>query len=189
MYVGCLVWNRLRNVKNPNTGKRVSRINPKEERIATEVPELPIVDDELWQAVKDRQKELTQKYATNIESTRTTRANRLNGTNRPRHHLSGILECGTSGGPYAMRGQDRYGCSNHVMNGTCSNGRGIRRVELEERVLVGLKDHLMAPEAADAAVRGGCLLPWGGRIRPRLPEELPGFSGRARPLRWQWKED
>ena len=52
-----------------------------------------------------------------------------------------------------MRGQDRYGRSNHVMNGSCSNGRSIRRVELEERVLVGLKDHLMAPEAADAVVR------------------------------------
>ena len=153
LYIGRLVWNRLRYVKNPETGKRVSRINPKEEWIVTEVPELRIVDDELWQAVKERQEELTRKYATVIEATRTARANRLNGTHRPRHLLSGLLECGACGGPYAMRGQDRYGCSNHVMNGSCSNSRGIRRTELEERVLVGLKDHLMAPEAADAAVR------------------------------------
>ena len=140
-------------MKNPETGKRVSRINPKEEWIVTEVPELRIVDDALWQAVKERQEELTQKYATVIEATQTARANRLNGTHRPRHLLSGLLECGACGGPYSMRGQDRYGCSNHVMNDSCSNGRGIRRTELEERVLVGLKDHLMAPEAADAAVR------------------------------------
>ena len=52
-----------------------------------------------------------------------------------------------------MRGQDRYGCSNHVMNGSCSNGRGIRRAILEERVLAGLKDRLMAPELAAEAVR------------------------------------
>ena len=104
--------------------------------------------------MKNRQKELTAKYATIIEVTRTARANRLNGTHRPRHFLSGLLECGACGGPYAMRGQDRYGCSNHVMNGSCSNGRGIRRTELEERFLVGLKDHLMAHEAADAAVQG-----------------------------------
>ena len=153
LYIGRLVWNRLRYVKNPETGKRVSRINPKEEWIVTEVPELRIVDDELWQAVKDRQVELTQKYATVIEATQTARANRLNGTHRPRHLLSGLLECGACGGPYSMRGQDRYGCSNHVMNDSCSNSQGIRRTELEERVLVGLKDHLMAPEAADAAVR------------------------------------
>ena len=153
LYIGRLVWNRLRYLKNPETGKRVSRINPKEEWIVTEVPELRIVDDELWQAVKDRQHELTEKYATVIEATQTARANRLNGTHRPRHLLSGLLECGACGGPYAMRGQDRYGCSNHVMNGSCSNSRGIRRTELEERVLIGLRDHLMAPDVADEAVR------------------------------------
>ena len=153
VYAEGLLWNRLRYVKNPETGKRVSRINPREEWIVAEVPELRIVDDELWQAVKQRQEELTAQYATVIEATRTARANRLNGTHRPRHLLSGLLECGACGGPYAMRGQDRYGCSNHVMNGSCSNSRGIRRTELEERVLVGLRDHLMAPEAADAAVR------------------------------------
>ncbi len=31
------------------------------------------------------------------------------------------------------------------MNGGCSNGRGIRRAVLEERVLVGLTDRLIAP--------------------------------------------
>ena len=153
LYIGRLVWNRLRYVKNPETGKRVSRINPKEEWIVTEVPELRIVDDELWQAVKDRQEELTKKYATVIEATQTARANRLNGTHRPRHLLSGLLECGACGGPYSMRGQDRYGCSNHVMNDSCSNSRGIRRTELEERVLIGLRDHLMAPDIAGEAVR------------------------------------
>ena len=153
LYIGRLVWNRLRYVKNPETGKRVSRINPREEWIITEVPELRIVDDELWRAVKDRQEELTERYATVIEATRTARANRLNGTHRPRHLLSGLLECGACGGPYAMRGQDRYSCSNHVMNGSCSNSRGIRRTELEERVLIGLRDHLMAPDIAGEAVR------------------------------------
>ena len=52
-----------------------------------------------------------------------------------------------------MRGQDRYGCASHVMTGTCSNGRGIRRAVIEERVLAGLKDRLMAPEAAAAAMK------------------------------------
>ena len=153
LYIGRLVWNRLRYVKNPETGKRVSRINPPEEWIVAEVPELRIVDDDLWQAVKDRQGEITEQYATVIEATQTARANRLNGAHRPRHLLSGLLECGVCGGPYSMRGQDRYGCSSHVMTGTCSNGRGIRRTVIEERVLSGLKDRLMAPEAAAEAMR------------------------------------
>ena len=56
-------------------------------------------------------------------------------------------------GPYSMRGQDRYGCSSHVMTGTCSNGRGIRRALIEEPVLAGLRDRLMAPEATAEAMR------------------------------------
>ena len=153
LYIGRLVWNRLRYVKNPETGKRVSRINPPEEWIVAEVPELRIVDDALWKAVKHRQGEITEQYATVIKATQSARANRLNGAHRPRHLLSGLLECGVCGGPYSMRGQDRYGCSNHIMTGTCSNGRGIRRSVIEERVLAGLKDRLMAPEAAAEAMR------------------------------------
>ena len=48
LYVGRLVWNRLRYVKDPDTGKRVSRPNPPSEWVTTAVPELRIVDDELW---------------------------------------------------------------------------------------------------------------------------------------------
>ena len=145
-----MIWNRLRYVKNPETGKRVSRMNPPEEWIVAEVPELRIVDDALWQAVKHRQGEITAQYATVIKATQSARANRLNGAHRPRYLLSGLLECG---GPYAMRGQGRYGCSNHIMTGTCSNGRGICRAAMEERILAGLKDRLMAPKAAAEAMR------------------------------------
>ena len=153
LYIGRLVWNRLHYVKNPETGRRVSRINPPGDWIVREVPGLRIVDDDLWQAVKRRQGELTEQYATVIEATQSARANRLNGAHRPRHLLSGLLECGVCAGPYSMRGQDRYGCSNHIMTGACSNGRGIRRSVIEERVLTGLKDRLMAPEAAAEAMR------------------------------------
>src|SRR3546814_12390596 len=31
LYAGVLVWNRLRYIKNPATGKRVSRVNPESE--------------------------------------------------------------------------------------------------------------------------------------------------------------
>jgi len=153
LYIGKLVWNRLRYLKDPSTGKRVSRINPPEAWITTDVPELRIVDDKLWQAVKARQGELAVKYANVIEATRAAHANRLNGTHRPRSLLSGLLVCGCCGGPYALRGQGRYACSNHVMNGSCANSRTIAREALEARMLAGLKDRLMAPEIAAEAMR------------------------------------
>ena len=57
-----LVRNRQRFIKNPISGKRVSRPNPESEWIGAEVPELRIVDDELWQAVRDRQAELARQF-------------------------------------------------------------------------------------------------------------------------------
>ena len=150
LYVGRLVWNRLRHVKDPANGKRVSRLNPREKWIIREVSELRIVDDGLWQAAKARQGEIAVKYANVIAA---TRAARLNGAHRPRSLLSGLLVCGCCGGPFSLRGQDRYACSNHVMNGSCANSRTIEREALEARMLDGLRDRLMAPEIAAEAMR------------------------------------
>ena len=67
--------------------------------------------------------------------------------------FSGLIHCGVCGGPYSLRGQDRYACSAHVANGSCANSRTIARAALEERVLAGLKDRMMAPEMAAEAMR------------------------------------
>ena len=37
LYIGRLVWNRLRYIKNPDTGKRISRLNPEAEWIVKDV--------------------------------------------------------------------------------------------------------------------------------------------------------
>ena len=55
LYIGRMVWNRLRYVKNPDTGKRVSRLNPSAEWITKSVPTLRIISDEMWDAAKERQ--------------------------------------------------------------------------------------------------------------------------------------
>jgi hypothetical protein len=39
----------------------------------------------------------------------------------------------------------RLGCSNHVERGTCTNRRTVARDKVLNRVLVGLKDRLLAP--------------------------------------------
>jgi site-specific DNA recombinase len=154
LYIGRLVWNRQHYVKDPSTGRRVSRLNPASEWIVTEVPELRIVDDALWQAVKARQAEIAEKYVNVTEAVREHHANnRLNSVRRPRSLLSGLVYCGCCGGPYSLRGADRFVCSTHVGKGTCSNGRTILREELERRVLVGLRERLMAPEVAAEAMR------------------------------------
>ncbi|WP_346429880.1 recombinase family protein [Rhodopseudomonas sp. BAL398] len=154
LYIGRLIWNRLRYIKDPSTGRRVSRLNPESEWLIREVPELRIVDDALWQAVRDRQAVIADKYANVTEAVRQHhKKNQLNGKRRPQSLLSGLVYCGSCGGPYSLRGAGRFACSNHISKGTCSNSRTIRQEELEERVLSGLKDRMMAPEVAAEAMR------------------------------------
>ena len=61
LYIGRLIWNRQRFIKDPTTGKRVTRLNEPSEWIIRDVPEQRIVDSELWEAVKARQKSLDRK--------------------------------------------------------------------------------------------------------------------------------
>lgn len=80
LYIGRLIWNRLRYLKDPSTGRRVSRLNPESEWIVKDVPDLRIVDDELWQAVRARQGEIAEKFANVTEAVRTHHKKiRLNG--------------------------------------------------------------------------------------------------------------
>ncbi|WP_100180579.1 recombinase family protein [Bradyrhizobium nitroreducens] len=158
LYIGVIRWNRQRQMKNPDTGRRVLRLNPESEWIRSEVPGLRIVPQELWEAAKARQDHLTGLYTRQIEGARegirrVVANGGLNATHRPRRLLSGLLFCGCCDGSYARRGQDRYACTNHVLSNGCDNARTIDRKVLECRVLAGLRDRLMAPEAAAEAMR------------------------------------
>jgi hypothetical protein len=52
LYIGRIVRNRQRFLKDPDTGKRVARPNPQSEWTIKDVPALRIIDNDLWQAVK-----------------------------------------------------------------------------------------------------------------------------------------
>lgn len=153
LYAGVLVWNRQHFVKDPSTGKRVSRPNPESEWIRTEVPHLKIVDDKLWQAVRARQQQISALFGPNPANTREGRAKRLHRTNRPVSLLAGLLTCGCCGGRIGIITPNRYGCLNHQRRGTCDNNHTITRDKLEARVLAGLKDRLVSSEAVSVAVR------------------------------------
>jgi DNA invertase Pin-like site-specific DNA recombinase len=159
LYIGVIRWNRQRRLKNPDTGRVTYRFNPESEWIRADIPELRIVPQELWDAAKARQDELTGLYKKQAEAsraaTRTMMAKNggLNATHRPRTLLSGLLLCGCCGGTYARRGQDRFACINHVLGNGCDNARTIAREVLETRVLTGLRERMMTPDMAAEAMR------------------------------------
>ncbi|MBZ9657431.1 recombinase family protein [Mesorhizobium sp. ESP-6-4] len=153
LYTGVLVWNRLHFIKDPATGKRVSRANPAAKWIRTEVPHLRIVDDELWQAVKERQKSIASQFEAVTIATRKARARKLHTMKRPVSLLSGLLICGCCGGRYGLFTRERYACLNHQRRGICDNGRTIAREKIEQRVLAGLKERLVSADAVAEAIR------------------------------------
>ncbi|WP_426289484.1 recombinase family protein [Ensifer adhaerens] len=172
LYIGRRVWNRLRYIKDPDSGRRVSQKNPESMWIVSNVPELRIVDDDLWQEVKERQKEVDKRYENTAVAVRRYHAkNRLNSARRPKSLLSGLIECGCCGGRYSLRGGDRFGCANHISKGTCENGHGIQRLALESRVLNGIKDQMMAQGVVAEALRA-CALE-----SDRLSQERRAHSG------------
>lgn len=78
------------------------------------------MDDDLWQAVRDRQALIAEK-SVNISAGIRASINKLNGQRRPKSLLSGLVFCGVCGGPCSIRGGDRFACSTHMDNRSCTN--------------------------------------------------------------------
>ena len=132
LYRGLITYNRQRFVKDPETGKRVARPNPESQWIKIEVAHLRIVDDKLWEAARI----LRARYSSQRGNKRQTR----------KRLLSGLVKCGACGGSMTIVNRERYSCSAKRERGTCDSPAGIGAVELEERVLSGLKDLLLGNE-------------------------------------------
>ena len=141
LYIGRLVWNRLRYIKNPDTGKRVSRLNPEEEWIVQAMPDLRIVPQALWDVVKERQENVRRNTRPDLAEPRP-----FWQQTRPRFLLSGLMKCGRCGGSYTKRSANLFGCATARDKGTCNNFLNIRRDVLEGTILTGLKTRLMASE-------------------------------------------
>ncbi len=145
LYIGRLIWNRLRYVKDPDTGKRVSRQNPDDALIHKDVPDLRIIDQALWEKVKARQGALAVKQTDARAAGRP--APGFWDRRRPRTLFSGLMKCGCCGGGFIKISEHYFGCATARNKGTCANLSAIKKDVLEETILSGLHHHLMDPGA------------------------------------------
>lgn len=121
LYIGRLVWNRLRFLKDPDAGKRVPRLNPVEAWSIADVPHLRIVDNDLWQATKARQ-----------ASTRYTMKTGIVRARRPKFLFSGLTRCESCGGGFILSSHNLLICFNARERGpattsAASSGRTSKR--------------------------------------------------------------
>ncbi len=132
LYIGHITYNRQRFVKDPETGKRVSRLNPEHEWVITDVPALRIIDEGTWNIAQT----IKARYSSRCGNKRQTK----------KRLLTGLIKCGSCGGAMTIIGRERYYCSAKRERGTCDSSVGIKAAEIETRVLTGLKDILAGNE-------------------------------------------
>ncbi|MDR3438928.1 recombinase family protein [Telmatospirillum sp.] len=138
-YIGLLIYNRTRFDKDPDTGKRLSRLRPQADWVVTEAPHLRIVPDELWDAAQARKTRSAGQPAHQLR--------------RPKHLFSGLVFCGCCGAAFTIKSKDQLACAAHREKGTCDNGRTIRMAELERRVLA-------PPSRTTCSARKPCKPSW-----------------------------
>lgn len=130
LYVGKRVWNRVRMVKDPSTGKRVSRENDPSEYEYSDAPHLRIVDDAIYEAARARK-----------EAVGGTRAK---FAPRSKRMLTGLLKCASCGGALTTTSADRSGprvmCSRYRESGSCGNAGRYYVEKIEKDVVDRLRE-------------------------------------------------
>lgn len=135
LYVGRYVWNRSHWVRDPDTQKRQRFLRPPSEWLTDARPELRIVSDETWHAVRAR-----------MDGTRLT-SGRAGRGGQPTTLLGGILRCGVCGGAVVKVSARSYGCANHRNRGPAVCTGVDARQDAVDGALVGhVRTALTAPE-------------------------------------------
>ena len=88
LYRGRILYNRQTFRKDPDTRKRIARANDEAALVTADVPDLRIVDDDLWNRVHERL------------AFYSTRPGPL--ARRPKRLLSGLITCGDCGGTFTI---------------------------------------------------------------------------------------
>nr|WP_244547196.1 recombinase family protein [Bradyrhizobium sp. Gha] len=134
LYAGRIIWNRQSFVKDPETGRRISRPNPRDQWMQAEAEHLRIIDKKTWARAQGR---VGDRAGTPHKA-------------RPVHLLSGLVKCGKCGSGMIACGSGKDGirlmCSRRKETGLCDNALGVPRSVVEDRVLKGIEQHLADPD-------------------------------------------
>jgi site-specific DNA recombinase len=131
-------------IKDPDTGKRVSRPNPPKEWEIADVPDLAIVPRELFDAAQNRKAKNKGVHSSKQQA--------------PKRLLSGLLRCAAFGGGMSTKGADKTGrvrvrCTTAAESGTCPDPRTFYIDTVESRVLSALRDEMQSPAAVTEYVK------------------------------------
>jgi site-specific DNA recombinase len=135
MYLGRLVYNKRVTQRDPTTGKKRYRVQPRSAWTRVEVPHLRIVSDDLWQAVRARLDTIAQPSP-------PKRKLPLNMTTHNQRPLTGWVRCGACGATKSIANSTRYVCNSFRFEKVCRNGRGTREGVLLDAVFSALLERI-----------------------------------------------
>ena len=160
-YIGRLVWNRSRWLRDPDRETRVRRERGEEEWVITQREDLRIVPAALWDDVKRLQQE------------RSVENNYSGAHRRERRLLSGLLICGECGSRFVLHGANCYACASRLNRGdaVCSSRVTVSAAWAEQAMLEILQTTLFGERTVQEMIR---------RARSRLKASRQGPQREAK---------
>ncbi len=143
LYIGKLIWNAFKQIKNPENGKRNNRRST-EKPLEVDVPHLRIVPQELWDRVQAMR--VTRRRGQLEGGSRVYKARDDKG-----RLLLGLLKCSVCGGPMMigannMDGSPRVACSYGKRRMHCTHQRSYCLKTLTQMTLDDIKEKLSDPK-------------------------------------------
>ncbi len=143
LYVGVYLKNRTYNVKNPSTGKTVTREANPDDLIRAEVPHLRIVDQKLWDAA--------HKVRAERGNTMLGKVSQRAVVPRKQHLLAGLLRCAECNGRMVINFSDRHGkkgvcCSTAHNRQSCDHRKTYNLDRITSLAVEKLCERLSDPE-------------------------------------------
>ncbi len=145
LYIGQYSWNRSMWIKNPDTGKRKRIKRDPKEWVITDMPELRIIPQELWDKVQERLLDIRSRSG-NLRAALNNPNTRAHGG---KYLFSGLLQCGCCGANYTVCSTTSYGCATNLNRGdaACSNRLRVPKKLIEGKLLDVVRHELLSEEA------------------------------------------
>ena len=164
-YIARWVWNRTERRRDPRSGRCRAVPKPQDVHIVLVDESLRIVPQSLWDAARERGKQVTKVFPGGGRRG-FTKCQGPRSQVYPAHLFSGMLRCACCDSPISLVGGKKggfYGCSAAVRS-VCENGLTVKRSKVERILLAAVGDRLLEPGTVRHALR-------------RVGDELAKLSG------------
>jgi site-specific DNA recombinase len=136
-YSGRWIWNKTESRRDPRTGRRRRFEKPESEWVVHEDEQLRIVPRPLWEAVRERRKQMHRAWPGGSGKRGFSTEQGGRQKHFPTHLLAGSMVCGCCGATIAQvsgKNGGYYGCL-AATKGACENRTLVRRTLAEKIIL------------------------------------------------------